>query len=75
MKLYADRTNIKYKSKLATYEEIVEARYNLSVNTYVEKEDTREVIDIDELNKKLDEVVEKSNRLRREIAELIKELD
>ncbi len=75
IKLYPDRKDIKYKFKLATYEEIVEAKYNLSVNTYVEKENTREVIDIDELNKKPDEIVAKSNRLRKEIKGLIKEID
>ncbi|WP_153052504.1 N-6 DNA methylase, partial [Streptococcus suis] len=40
-----------YFVSVASYEKIVENDYNLSVSTYVEKEDTREKIDIVQLNK------------------------
>lgn len=74
MKLYKDRKDVEYTAKLATYDEVVKNKYNLSVSTYVEKEDTREVIDIDDLNKRLDEVVKKENELRKEIDKIIKEI-
>ena len=45
---------------------VAEADYNLSVSTYVEKEDTREKIDIDVLNKEIAETVAKIDHLRME---------
>ena len=74
MKLYTDRADVDYQSRLVDYDEIVKAKYNLSVSTYVEKEDTREVIDIDDLNKRLNEVVAKENQLRTDIGQIIKEI-
>ena len=50
---YANREEKKHYSHLATYEELVENEYNLSVSTYVEAEDTREKIDIKVLNKEI----------------------
>ena len=74
MKLYSDRVDVDYQAKLVEYDEIVKAKYNLSVSTYVEREDTREKIDIDELNKRLDEVVAKEDQLRTDISQIIKEI-
>lgn len=74
MKWYEDREDVEYRVKIAPYDDIVKAKYNLSVSTYVGKEDTREVIDIDNLNKRLDEVVAKENQLRSDIAEIVKEI-
>ena len=74
MKLYTDRVDVPYQAKLVDHDDIVKTKYNLSVSTYVEKEDTREVIDIDELNKKLAEVVAKENQLRADIDVIIKEI-
>ena len=52
---------------------IKENDYNISVSTYVEAEDTREEIDINELNEKIAKIVEKENWLREEIDRIIKE--
>ena len=49
--------------------------YNLSVSTYVEKEDTREQINIDVLNKEIDEIVARENKLRDEIKKIISEIE
>jgi type I restriction enzyme M protein len=51
---------------------IEENDYNLSVNTYVSKQDIRETIDIDELNKEIDLTVKKITMLRNDINEIIK---
>ena len=75
MKLYTDRKNKKYLAKLATKEEIAEADYNLSVNTYVEQEDTREKVDIVKLNATLREIVAKENKLRAEIDKIVAEIE
>ena len=49
--------------------------YNLSVSTYVEKEDTREKIDIKVLNKEIEETVKKIDELRASIDAIVKELE
>jgi len=74
MKALRNRKNIDYFSKMADIDEIAANDYNLSVSTYVEKEDTREVIDINVLNKEIDETVKKIDVLRASIDEIIKEL-
>lgn len=56
-------------------QEIGENDYNLSVSTYVEKEDTREKIDIDVLNKEINEIVSRENVLREEIKKIIEEIE
>ena len=61
--------------RLVPYEEVKEHKYNLSVSTYVEKEDNREVIDIKELNSKINEIVKCENELRLAIDKIIKEIE
>lgn len=73
VKIFTERKNINYISKLVPYKEIGENDYNLSVFTYVEKEDKREKIDIKVLNKEIVEIVEKENILRNEINKFISE--
>ncbi len=53
----------------------MENDYNLSVSTYVEKEDTREIIDIKVLNKEIEETVKRIDVLRASINEIVKELE
>ncbi len=54
---------------------IAENGYNLSVNSYVETEDTREVIDIKKLNAEIKMTVEKIDHLRAEIDSIIAEIE
>lgn len=72
---FANRTETKYFSHLATYEEIEENDYNLSVSTYVEAEDTREKIDIVKLNAEIKEIVAREEVLRDEIDKIIAEIE
>ena len=69
------RTQTEYFSKNVSFEEIVAKDYNLSVNSHVTIEDTTEVINIKELNKKIQEITSRSEALRNEIDTIIKELD
>ena len=75
LKYFTDRADIDYVSKLVPNSEIAEQEYNLSVSTYVEQEDTREVIDIVELNKEIARIVERENVLRIEIDKIISEIE
>lgn len=72
---YANRTEEKHFSHLASYEELVENDYNLSVSTYVEAEDTREKIDITKLNAEIKEIVAREATLRAEIDAIIEEIE
>ena len=69
------REDVPHVCHRATYEEIREQEYNLSVSTYVEAEDTREVIDIAKLNAEIEEIVARENVLRCEIQKIIAEIE
>ena len=75
VKIFTDREDKEHIAKLVSNQEIAENEYNLSVSTYVEKEDTREKIDIVELNKEIDEIVAKEQVLRDEIKKIISEIE
>ena len=75
VKIFIDRKDKEYVAKLVSNAEIEENDYNLSVSTYVEKEDTREKIDIVELNKKIEEIVTREQVLRDEIDKIVKEIE
>ena len=72
---FTKRENVEYVSNLVDYEKIVEENYNLSVSTYVEKEDTSEKIDIVELNKEIQRIVAREEELRKEIDKIIAEIE
>ena len=72
---FARREEIKHFSHVASYEEIAENDYNLSVSTYVEAEDTREVIDITKLNAEIEEIVLREAELRDAIRNIIEEIE
>lgn len=72
---FRNRKEIEYFSRYVSRDEIAENDYNLSVSTYVEKEDTREKIDIKVLNKEIEETVEKINKLRASINQIVRELE
>lgn len=72
---YQERKDKQYMVKVASYEDVKKSDYNLSVSTYVQKEDTREIIDIKALNAQIDEIVEKENKLRQEINKIVKEIE
>ena len=75
IKIFENRKDLEYVAKLVSNKEIAENDYNLSVSTYVEKEDTREKIDIVKLNKEIDEIVAKEQELRDAINKIISEIE
>lgn len=75
VEIFTKREDKEYVAKLVSNKEMEENDYNLSVSTYVEKEDTREKIDIVELNKEIEEIVAKENVLREEIKKIISEIE
>ena len=66
---------IENNKPIETVKLISEEDYNLSVSTYVEQEDTREVIDIKVLNKEIAEIVAREQVLREQIDKIIAEIE
>ena len=73
--IFANREEVKHFSHSASYDEVVENDYNLSVSTYVEAEDTREKIDIVKLNAEIEEIVMREDELREAIRNIIEEIE
>ena len=72
---FISREDKDHYARLVSYDEIKDNDYNLSVSTYVEAEDTKEVIDIVALNKEIEEIVAREQVLRAEISKIIAEIE
>ena len=72
---YTQRADREYFAKLVPNGDIGEQDYNLSVSTYVEQEDTREVIDITQLNEEIRQIVAREQNLREEIEKIVAEIE
>ncbi len=72
---FAERADSEHFTHLASYDEVKEQNYNLSVSTYVEQKDTREKIDIVKLNAEIREIVAREQVLREEIDKIIAEIE
>ena len=64
---YIDRQDIYYKSRLVNNKYIIDNACILSVSSYVEQEDTREIVDISDVNTSLDRLIAEGNKLNEEI--------
>lgn len=72
---FVSRADTEHFTRCVPYEEIAENDYNLSVSTYVEQKDTREVINIVKLNAEIEQIVAREQVLRDEIAKIIAEIE
>ena len=72
---YVNRKDEEHFTKLVNNTEIAEQDYNLSVSTYVEQKDTREVIDIKVLNQQIADIVAKEQVLRTELDKIVAEIE
>ena len=72
---FTSREEKEHFAHLAPFDEVKENDFNLSVSTYVEQEDTREVIDIKKLNAEIAEIVKREDYLRAEIDKIIVEIE
>lgn len=75
MALFDSKTNEAHVAELVSFEKIAENDYNLSVSSYVEAKDTREVIDIVKLNAELKTTVANIDRLRGDIDAIVAEIE
>ena len=75
MNIFDRKEDIDHISKNVDQSEIAEKDYNLSVSSYVEAKDTREVIDINALNAEIKKTVSNIDKLRTEIDKIIEEIE
>ena len=75
VKYFTDRVDLAHVVKVAPYQLVKDNDYNLSVSTYVKKEDTRGIIDIVKLNAELDKIVAREEILRAEIKKIIEDIE
>ena len=71
MEIFDNKADVDHFAKSVEYDDIVKNDYNLSVSSYVEAKDTREVIDITKLNKEIKTTVAKIDRLRADIDAIV----
>jgi type I restriction enzyme M protein len=72
---FAGREDLDHFAKLVDNSVIAENSYNIAVSSYVEAEDTREVIDITELNAEIAQIVKRQTELRAEIDAIVANLE
>jgi type I restriction enzyme M protein len=72
---FKDRKDVEYLSKVVTHEQIKKNKYLLSVTSYVKAEDTREIVDIESLNKSIKEIVTRQSELRSKIDAIVADLE
>ena len=74
MDVFESKEDVEYIAKSIDNSKIAENDYNLSVSSYIEAKDTREVIDIKELNKEIKKTVKKIDKLRADIDLIVQEI-
>ena len=75
VEIFGNKEEVQYVATSVDNAKIVENDYNLSVSSYVEAEDKREVIDIVKLNAEVEQTVRRIDALRADIDNIIKELE
>ena len=72
---FINREDIEYFAKLVDNKDIANNDYNVAVSSYVTTEDTREIVDITELNVKIKQIVARQNELRTAIDETVADIE
>ena len=75
VEIFGTKEEVQYIATSVDNGKIAENDYNLSVSSYVEIEDKREVIDIVKLNTEVAEAVKRIDALRADIDKIIKEIE
>jgi type I restriction enzyme M protein len=75
LKAFTTRKDAEYFARLVDNKTIADNDYNIAVSSYVVGEDTREVVDITELNAKIAKIVARQNELRTAIDEIVADIE
>lgn len=75
MEMFDSKEDVPHLAKSVDYADIAKNDYNLSVSSYVEAKDTREVVDIAKLNAELKTTVTRIDQLRKDIDAIVAEIE
>lgn len=75
LRMFAEKEDVEYTAKSVDYDAIAQNDYILSVSSYIEAKDTREVIDINELNAEIKTTVTEIEQLRANIDDIIEVIE
>ena len=75
LKVFDSKANVDHFAQSVPFEKVAGNDYNLSVSSYVEAKDTREVIDIAQLNAEIKTTVARIDQLRTEIDAIVAEIE
>ncbi|PJJ99271.1 type I restriction-modification system subunit M [Lysobacteraceae bacterium NML91-0213] len=75
MAVFDSKANVEHFAKMVPLEQVAANDYNLSVSSYVEVKDNREVVDIAQLNAELRTTVERIDKLRKDIDAIVAEVE
>ncbi|MFH7091031.1 N-6 DNA methylase, partial [Klebsiella pneumoniae] len=75
MQVFDTKADTDHLAISVPFETVAANGYNLSVSNYVEAKDTREIVDITELNSELKTTVSKIDQLRQDIDAIVAEIE
>lgn len=75
MQVFDSKADVAHFALSMSFEAIAANDYNLSVSSYIEAKDTREVVDIAQLNAALKITVAKIDQLRKDIDAIVAEIE
>ena len=75
MAVFDSKANVDHFAQSVPFEKVASNDYNLSVSSYVDAKDTREVVDIAQLNAELKTTVAKIDQLRKDIDAIVAEIE
>ena len=75
MAVFDSKANVDHFARSVSHADIAANDYNLSVSRYVEAKDTREVVDIAQLNAQLKTTVARIDQLRKDIDAIVAEIE
>ncbi|MGO2876700.1 MAG: type I restriction-modification system subunit M [Corynebacterium casei] len=72
---FSERADVNHFARAVSNEDIAANDYNIAVSSYVEQQDTREVINIVELNAEIEQIVARQTELRTSIDTIVADLE
>ena len=75
MAVFDSKANVEHFALSVPFEKVAANDYNLSVSSYIDAKDNREVVDIAQLNAELKTTVARIDKLRTEIDAIVAEID
>jgi type I restriction enzyme M protein len=75
MAVFDSKANVEHFAQSVPFEKVAANDYNLSVSSYIDAKDKREVVDITRLNAELKTTVTRIDQLRRDIDAIVAEIE